>query len=209
MLYLVSGASASGKKTLARAVAEGLPGLTAHHDNEKPSRTRTERLQNLARWIDDALELEREGVDLVLATQSPLGELLASPRAIELEGIAPCLLDCHDYVRRQRISDRGIDPDWPMGMDTFCWAVFHRMHAYDPRWEQGVCVDHEHRPSDWSRWTDWEKHDPRWSVFIHDNTDASLEASTRAMCDWIERIRTEGAPLTRGREWWRRDGGPS
>ncbi len=99
MLYLISGAAASGKKTIARAVAQRLPNLTGHHDNERASLTGEERITNLEGWVEDALGLEKDGIDLVLASQSPLGEVLASPRAIELEGIAPCLLDCHDFVR--------------------------------------------------------------------------------------------------------------
>jgi len=103
MLYLISGASASGKKTIARAVAERLPNLSGHHDGEKASLTGNNRVPNLERWVEDALALERDGIDLLLGTQSPLGEILASPQAIELAGIAPCLLDCHDFTRRRRL----------------------------------------------------------------------------------------------------------
>ena len=35
MLYLISGAAASGKKTIAMAVAQRLPNLSVHHDNER------------------------------------------------------------------------------------------------------------------------------------------------------------------------------
>ena len=55
MLVLISGAAASGKKTIARAVAERLPALEAHHDNERPARTGEERRSNLRYWIEDAL----------------------------------------------------------------------------------------------------------------------------------------------------------
>ena len=202
MLYLISGAAASGKKTIARAVAQRLPNLTGHHDNERASLTGEERITNLEGWVEDALGLERDGIDLVLASQSPLGEVLASPRAIELEGIAPCLLDCHDFVRMDRWIERGVHPDWPIGMDHFCWAVFHRLHARDPQYEQRVMLDREVDGPVWSRWTDWEHDDPRWDVFIHDTTDEQLETTVGTVARWIDSIRADGASLKKEDEWW-------
>jgi hypothetical protein len=202
MFYLISGASASGKKTIARAVAERLPNLEAHHDNERLSGNGDERLSNLERWVEDAIRLEQDGVDLVLATQSPLGEVLASPRAVELEGIAPCLLDCHDFERRRRLVERGLDPEWPMGMDTFCWAVFHRLHARDPQWEQRVLLQGEHDGSVWSRWAGWQHGDPRWDVVVHDNTREDPATTVDDAAAWIEQVRAHGAPLMKRDEWW-------
>jgi hypothetical protein len=203
MFILISGAAASGKKTIARALAERLPALEAHHDNERVSRNAEERRSNLEAWIEDALRLEAEGIDLVLASQSPLGEILASPRAVELEGIAPCLLDSHDFVRLDRWRQRGIHPDWPVGMDHFCWAVFHRMHARDPQWEQRVLVDRESSRSGWSRWTGWIRDDPRWKVLIHDSSGEDVETTIQAVTVWVQSVRKDGPPLRRVDEWWK------
>ena len=203
MLYLISGAGASGKKTIARALAERITNLEAHHDNERLSRTGGERLSNLELWIEDALRLEGEGIDLVLASQSPLGEVLASPRAVELEGIAACLLDCHDYVRLERWVKRGIHPDWPVGMDHFSWAVFHRMHAQDPQWEQRVLCSHEFEESVWSRWTRWQKDDPRWHVLVHDSSEEDVGTTTRIISDWVRAVRQNGPALKKRSEWWK------
>ena len=95
----------------------------------------------MERWIERAIECEREGKDLLLPAQSPLGEVLASPRAIELSAIAACVLDCHDQERTTRYAQRPFDPRWPMGMDMLCWAAFHRMHAVNPQFEQRVLRD--------------------------------------------------------------------
>ena len=89
MLYLLSGSSASGKKTIARAVAERLPQLSGHHDNEKVSENGGERLANLDLWVEDAIRLERQGIDLILGAQSPLGELLAAPTGTVRQWVAP------------------------------------------------------------------------------------------------------------------------
>ena len=140
MLYLLSGSAASGKKTTAPVVAEQVTNIVWHLEGELEASTRQERMANMERWIERAIDYEREGTDLLLAAQSPLGEVLASPRAIELSGIAACVLDCHDHERTRRYSLRPFDPRWPMGMDFLCWAAFHRMHAVDPQFEQRVEV---------------------------------------------------------------------
>lgn len=202
MLYLICGAAASGKKTVGRRVAEQLDELEFHHDNERMSTSRAERLANQAAWFDDALRLEREGVDLLLASQCPLGEVLAVPQAVEASAISACVLDCHDYARVRRLLARCVDPRWPLGMDTLCWAVFHRMHARDPQWEQRVLREPAVADFEWERWTGWHAGDPRWDVPVFDNTAESVDVTVEAVVSWIDRIRREGAPLAREAQWW-------
>ena len=104
MLYLLSGAAASGKKTVARHVTAHVADLVAHHENEIPATTGHGRMAKMEQWIERALALEADRVDLLLLAASPLGEVLASPRAPELSGIAACLLDCHDHERARRVA---------------------------------------------------------------------------------------------------------
>lgn len=61
-------------------------------------------------WVLRALEHQAEGTDLLLAGQTPLGELLATPSASRLEAISACLLDCDDVIRLERLTARG--PEW-------------------------------------------------------------------------------------------------
>ncbi|MGW6599393.1 hypothetical protein [Streptomyces sp. NPDC055036] len=53
-----------------------------------------------------ALEYQNRGIDVLLTRQSPLGELLAAPSAPLLNGIAMCLVDVADDVRRVRLAER-------------------------------------------------------------------------------------------------------
>ena len=202
MLYLLSGAAAAGKKTVARHLTARVPQLAAHHENEIPATAPHGRMANMEQWIERALELESENVDLLLLAASPLGEVLASPRAPELAGIAACLLDCQDHERGRRIVERGLDPEWPFGMDTLCWASWHRMHAIDPQWEQRVVrsemVSHYH----WDRWASWKRGDPRWDVELIDTTRQQVAESVDAVASWIDRIRIHGPALSRTAAWW-------
>lgn len=72
------------------------------------------------RWVQRALEYEAQGSDLLLAGQTPLGELLAAPSASRLQAISACLIVC-DETRIARLYERGAD--WRAG---------------DPRWHVRV-----------------------------------------------------------------------
>ena len=202
MLFLLSGAAASGKTTVAGHLATRVPHLVVHDENEIPATTGHARMANMEQWIERALALESESLDLLLTAASPLGEVLASPRAPQLTGIAACVLDCHDHERSRRIAGRGLDPDWPFGMDTLCWAAWHRMHAIDPQWEQRVLRDETRAEYHWDRWTSWTRDDPRWCVELIDTTTQSVNATVDAVAAWITRTRLHGSPLARAATWW-------
>ena len=203
MLFLLSGAAASGKKTTAPIVTTLVENLVAHHESEIPAIDNRERMANMEQWLERVTAHEGEGKDVLLLAASPLGEVLASPKATELSGIAACLLDCHDHERSRRHAFRPVDPRWPFGMDTLCWASWHRMHAIDPQFEQRVirqpAVAHYH----WDRWTSWTRGDARWRVELVDTTAQLVSESARVVASWIERARKEGAPLSRAAAWWR------
>ena len=202
MLFLLSGAAASGKKTVARQLITRVANLAAHHENEIPATTGQTRMANMERWIDTALDLEAQGVDLLLLAASPLGEVLASPRAPELSAIAACLLDCHDHERSRRIAEREKDPNWTFGMDMLCWASWHRMHAIDPQWEQRVLIDAPRAHYHWDRWRSWTRDDPRWQVELIDTTAQPVTETLVAVAEWITGVRMHGTPLAGAVAWW-------
>ncbi len=202
MLFLISGAAATGKKSVVRILKDKLENIECHDFNETPVKDGTNRRIVLEDWVQKALKAQKNGKNFLISAQSPFGELLACPSAIKLDGIKCCLLDCHDFVRVERYLDRPQFKEWPLGMDTLCWAVFHRMHAHDPRWEQRVIVDKEIPDYGWKRWTNWTADDDRWDVKIIDTTENEMEYTANLVHDWVLEEKSKIQALTPETKWW-------
>ncbi|WP_431682917.1 hypothetical protein [Kitasatospora sp. KL5] len=109
MLLKLTGSSCSGKTTLAQSAGERLGRLAVHDFDElgvPDGADRRWRNRMTEMWVRRALEYQDRGVDLLLTGQSPLGEVLASPSAPSLDGIAVCLVDVSDELRRGRLAVR-------------------------------------------------------------------------------------------------------
>jgi hypothetical protein len=143
------------------------------------------------------LSYQAVGLDVILTGQSPLGEVLASPSATGLNGIAACLLDVDDGVRRQRLEDR--DPgkwDVDAKRSFIGWARWHRGHATDPRHLPEVITANGYERMRWARWNGWPSTDHRWAVRVIDTTDRTAEQSTADIRRWVADARRD---LTAGR----------
>jgi hypothetical protein len=116
--------------TLAHATASSLHQIAVHDFDELGVPTGADlhwRQRTMELWVRRALEYQERGVDLLLTGQSPLGEVLAAPSAPLLDGIAVCLVNVADEVRRARLVER--DPGrWDAtAVDAFLgWAAWHR-----------------------------------------------------------------------------------
>lgn len=203
MLFLISGAAASGKKSVVRSLSNKLENCECHDFNETPVPDGTSRRKVMEEWVRRALLAQEKGDDFLLSAQSPFGELLACPSAIKLAGIKCCLLDSNDYVRVERYLARPQFVEWPLGMDTLCWAVFHRMHAVDPQWEQRVIVDENLPEFGWSRWTAWNKDDPRWDVKIIDTSEKEVSYTVELVENWIKSEKSQEQELMPDKNWWK------
>lgn len=140
-------------------------------------------------WLRRALDMQAEDRDLLLAGQTPLGEILAAPSATQLEGISACLLDCEDETRIGRITGRG--PGWLAHVpgelqDHLNWAEWMRQHARDPAWRQDVIRPAGAEEMRWERWTGWREGDPRWRVRVIDTSKLSVERVVDELANWIE-----------------------
>jgi len=87
-------------------------------------------------------------------------------------------------------------------MDTLCWAVFHRMHAVNPQWEQRAIVDEELPEFGWKRWTNLQKGDKRWDVKIIDTSENKVEYTTDLVQEWILDEKEKTQALTPENKWW-------
>jgi hypothetical protein len=203
MLLYLTGSSCSGKTTLASAAARKFPGL-AVHDVDEPGATRDAPSEY---WIRRTLEYQRCGSDMLLAGQAPLGEILAAPSAPLLDGIALCLVDVADDVRRERLALRQPGKWDTEVVDAFLgWAAWHRGHAADPRYRPEVLLAGSRTGTAWHRWTAWDSQDPRWATHVLDTTDEPVDRSIQRVEAWIteqrDALRAGNLALRHG---WDRD----
>jgi hypothetical protein len=189
MLFNVTGSSCSGKSTLAGALADRIPGLAVHDFDEvgvPEGADRRWRHRTTEWWVRRALEYQERGVDLLLAGQSPLGEVLAVPSAPLLDGIAVCLIDVADEVRRDRLTARDGDRLDAAAVGAYLgWAAWHRGHAGDPRYRPDVITEDSGPDMAWHRWTGWTAGDPRWSCHLLDTTDRPVADSADLLERWV------------------------
>jgi hypothetical protein len=141
-------------------------------------------------------------MDLLLAGQTPFGEILAAPPTPELDGLAACLLDCDDPTRIEQIRARGSESleRVPGELhDQLVWAEWMRHHAADPQWRQDVIREPGADGTRWDRWEGWSSDDPRWRVRIIDTSGFSADRVVDDVVCWIEAerdlLRSAGHPL--------------
>lgn len=196
MLLTIAGSSCSGKTTAAQGCTRE-PGLVVHDFDEigVPSDADLRwRQRSLEQWLRRVLRHQREGRDVLLLGQSPLGEILAAPSAVELDGIAAALLDVADDERLRRLARR--DPGrWPEERQRafLGWAEWHRRHAADPRHLPEVLTAGSWPAMRWDRWSDWPTGDPRWQVTVLDTTGQPVARSAADVRDWVVTARARGS----------------
>jgi len=205
MLLLLVGASGSGKTAvIGQPQLRSRPNLAVHDfdeigvpDGAMPSWRQS---ANEA-WLQRIL---RSDEDVLLSGQTPLGELLATPSAVQLDAIACCLLDCEDRPRLDRLArrERWTEEETSWHLE---WAAWLRRHARDPQWRQDV-IRHPYAPGEmrWDRWVDWQSGDPRWQCEIVDTSACTVAESAVAVSRWVERQRgaRSTCALMRANRWW-------
>jgi hypothetical protein len=209
VFFILSGSSASGKTTLARALSARVQGLHVHElgeiADEQWSRDRSGpwwRRDLTERWLQRAILLDESGEDLLL-TEGVLGEVLAAPSAENVSGIAACLIDCDDGERLRRIRTRG-ETDAVELQHFVNWSVWLRGHAADPQYWTGPIRQDGDTTWHWARWERWTVGDPRWSVLRIDTTHEPVEHSTDRLVAWLDEQRglREAGTLPLSGRWW-------
>jgi hypothetical protein len=193
MLLKLTGSSCSGKSTLAASVADRLQRVAVHDFDEvgvpeRPDHHWRHRMTEL--WVCRALEYQGRSIDLLLTGQSPLGEVLAAPSAPLLEGIAVCLVDVADDVRRDRLTARDAGRWDASAVDAFLgWAAWHRGHARNPHHRPDVIIKGSRPGMAWHRWTGWTAEDPRWRTHLLDTTGQPVAKSVDEVERWVNEQR--------------------
>lgn len=196
VLFLLFGSSGAGKTFVLDVLRGRLPEVAIHDFDEGGVPTGADTAWRHGRnelWVRRALEYEAIGVDVVLAGQTPFGELLATPSADRLDGVAACLLDCEDEVRIARLEARGHEWFARSGADLEAylnWAEWMRRHAADPAFRQDVIrQDDDATGMRWERWCDWSAGDPRWRVHVVETSHRPVEAVADELVAWIGKER--------------------
>ncbi len=191
MLAVVFGASCSGKSTQAALVRNALADVAVHDFDEgaELSMGVPGRRLHTERWLARLAELDQ---DAILFGGVP-GEVLASPSAPRLDGLAFCLLDCADNERARRLLARQAAEslDDHALWNHVVWGVWLRFHAADPRWFAGPLRGDGGGDFRWERWTGWDRGDPRLSIDAIDTTGEESAATAARLVEWFERRRAE------------------
>jgi len=192
VLLLLAGSTCSGKTTVAD-LCVGVSGLVVHDFDEVgvPSDADARwRQTTLETWVQRALDYQAQGRSVLLAAQSPLGEVLACPSAPDLEGIAVCLLDVDDDERLARLERR--DPgrcDESAQQAVLGWAQWHREHAADPAARPDLITAQGWEQMCWLRWATWTRGDPRWRTETISTTGRPADVTAAAVRGWISATR--------------------
>jgi hypothetical protein len=208
VLLLLFGASAAGKTFALDALRKRML-VAAIHDFDEigvPAGANAGwRQRSNEVWIRRALDHQARGIDVVLAGQTPFGELLAAPSAPLLEAISGCLIDCDDETRCARLRARG--PEWLARCggdlrDHLHWAEWMRRHAGDPAWRPEVIRQATGvQGLRWERWIDWRSGDPRWRTCAIDTSALPVRRVADELVAWIVKeralVRSGRHPLSR------------
>jgi hypothetical protein len=196
---LLFGASSAGKTSLLDDLrSRGLPRLAIHDHDEigvPPAPDTAWRQQTTERWLRRVLAYQAQGIDVVLAGQTPFAELFAEPSATLLDGAAACLIDCDDVTRLARLRARiSVDPWWettPYSVDdSIAWSGLLRRHVHDPQHGLEVVKENAWPEMRWEEVADLTAADPRWRVHVIDTTAASVRDSGAELAAWVSRERS-------------------
>ena len=190
MLYLVTGASGSGKTACLDILRQRNPQVVCYDFDDvgvPANPDKVWRHRTTEYWLQRAIQNQAEGLDTCINGNIVLGEVLACPSAPEITHLSVCLLDCADVVRIDRLRARRSDG---ANMEMLCWAAWQRMHAVDPQWYQNTIRDDGAPEMQWERWENWQRGDPRWETYVLDTTTLTIEEVAESILRWMNQAKS-------------------
>lgn len=193
MLFLVSGASGTGKSTVRELLTPRLgPSFTAVELRDLAATDAVSmpwRQETAEVAAARAAELQALGRHLLLSGDPVApAELIAAPSAAQAGGVAVCLLDAEPQAQTSRLAGRGDDPALLEAHLGF--AQWMREHARDPLPRLDV-LTRDAAPD--ARW-EWVAHLVdlgQWSVTVVDTSELSPENVADEVERWIQRALTD------------------
>jgi len=191
MFLLVTGASGAGKSTVRRAVAPALSPdvecVELHDVIDVPAfPSLVWRQQATEAAVRRALDLQAEDRHLLLSGDPvAAGEVLAAPSAVELDGVAVCLLDLSPDAQSARLNRRGDDP--ALLPDHHAFAEWMRSQARDPRHMLHVLSTDGWEAMLWKRWTDIDPASGGWGMEVIDTTELAPQTVAAEILTWCRR----------------------
>lgn len=192
MLFILTGSSGAGKTAVLEHLFGTVENLAVHDFDEVGIPVGADgrwRQQETETWVKRAVWYHARSIDTLVAGQTPLGEWLAVPSATRVDGVAACLLDVNPEVQTERLASRGRTPCDPALKDLKAWAAWHRTHAVDPQYEQGVLTENGWEAMRWERWDRWTRQHPCWAYSILDTSHVPVEETAAKVRGWIDESR--------------------
>jgi energy-coupling factor transporter ATP-binding protein EcfA2 len=191
MFLLVTGASGAGKSTARLAVSSVLSPdvecVELHDVVDVPAfPTLAWRQQATEAAVQRALALQDEDRHLLLSGDPvAAGEVLAAPSAIDLQGVAVCLLDVSPAAQAARLNRRGDNP--ALMADHQAFARWMRGHAIDPHHMPHVLISGGWEAMRWERWTGLVP-ESSWGMEMIDTSRLSPEHVAAEVVAWCHRV---------------------
>lgn len=182
MIYFISGANGSGKRTLIPELRKIIGDEVSVYDfdeigviEDPDNRWRQESTE---KWLQKLLQ---ENKDACLVGQMVLGEILACPSAKHLGKINFCFLDVDDQERIKRLKKKNIK----VNQNMLNWSSWLRMHHQDPQWTQHAIKDNCWNELDFKAWDHLENWDSKANVMTLDTSDQTIPQVAKAIADWV------------------------
>ena len=187
MLFLIMGASGSGKSSCLPGLKRNRPDIDWRDFDDAPVQptSTAERQMMTEYWLTVAVQNQVKGISTGIAGTVVLGEVLACPSASSITTVHATLLDCADSIRIDRIRSRDGLAAKAASQDMLCWAAWLRMHAVDPQWRQDVVKNQGAPEMVWERWDTRTRGDARWKVDVLDNTRLPVAETANVLSAWV------------------------